>query len=32
MVVPRMVYDALCQLYGEKFVRRYYVPISVIRR
>lgn len=32
MIVSRIVYDTLCQIYGEAVISRFYAPISVVRR
>lgn len=30
MPIPRFAYEALCRLYGEAFVSRFYTPVNVI--
>ena len=32
MIVTRMVYETMCQVYGEQLVSRYFAPFSVVRR
>ena len=32
MIVTRMMYESLCQIYGEALVSRYFAPFSFVRR
>jgi hypothetical protein len=32
MPIPRYAYEQLCAIYGEALIRRFYHPISAVRR
>lgn len=32
MPIPRITYEALVRIFGEDLTRRYYRPVSVVRR
>lgn len=32
MPVPLIVYENLCRIYGEKWVTKFYTPISAVRK